>query len=302
MRTRTTVLLAALAAALVGCSDSRHPVATAHAQPLTQPRAAAVARGKVEMPGGMLEVAPPVDGVVASVAVAEGAGVRRGDLLLTLDSPAVRQDLATAQAELALAQARQRAQAGRAAPARDLLARWQEAARAGAADPAREEEARQSLREAESGVAVADAEVQLARVRVQAAQSQVDRLRVTAPQDGSVLALPAQPGSRVAAQGGRALAVLLPARPALVRAEVNESFAPAVKAGMKVAVVPDGAAGDGARALAGQVMRISPVWGPSRLDEDAPVRSGQRVLECWIALQQPDALRVGQTVRVTFHE
>lgn len=301
MRTTTAGLLAALAVVLAGCGDGRHPIATAHAQAPARP-AAAVARGKVEMPGGMLEVAAPAEGTVASLAVAEGAGVRRGELLLTLDNPALQQDLAGAQAELALAQARQRAQAGRAAPSRDLLARLQEAARAGAADPVREDEARQSLREAEAGASVADAEVQLARVRLQSVQAQLQRLRVLAPQDGTVLALPAQPGTRVSTQGGRALAVLLPARAPLVRAEVNESFAPAVKAGMKVAVVPDGAAGDSVRALAGQVMRISPVWGPSRLDEDTQVRSGQRVLECWIALQQPEALRVGQTVRVTFHE
>ena len=302
-------LLGALA--LCACGDGTpsaagpSPISRAQAQgtpPDGPPRAGpvAVARGKVEVPGGLLEVLSPLEGTVAALPVAEGDTVRKGQLLAQIANPALEQDAAIAGAELALARSRHRQLEQRIAPARQLVARLDQAERAGAADPVRSDEARQAVREAEAAEAVGAAEVQVAQARLAAAQAQLERRRVVAPADGLVQVAAVQPGARVAA--GRPLLQLLPALPMRVRAEVNESFVPSIRAGMRASIVPDGPAQPGVPGVAGKVARVGAMYGPSRLDDEPQARASQRVLECWIELESAVALRAGQLVRVTFHE
>lgn len=292
--------LSALLALLAGCGEGASATAPPPSPAATGEPAAVVARGKVEVPGGLLEVAAPMDGSIASLAVAEGQAVRRGQLLALLANPALEQDASIAAAELALARSRQQQLGGRIGPARALLDRLAQAEQGGAADPVRTDEARQALREAEAASQVGAAEVRLAQAKLAAVQAQLERRRVTAPTDGLVQTALAQPGSRVAA--GRPLLALLPARPLRVRAEVNEALAGAVHTGMRASVVPDGPLGPNSVPLTGQVVRVAAVYGVSRLDEEPQVRGAQRVLECWVELESAGALRAGQWVRVNLHE
>ena len=97
--------------------------------------------------------------------------------------------------------------------------------------------------------------------------------------------------------------MLLPKRPFIVRAEVNESFVTAIREGMKALVTVD-ADGSAARQEfpAATVLRISPVYGAAKLQDDAQ-RGPVRVVECVLAFDQPPAnVKVGQNVRVSFHE
>ena len=89
----------------------------------------------------------------------------------------------------------------------------------------------------------------------------------------------------------------------IVRAELNESFANAVHEGMRASVALDGDVGDKAAALPdATVLRISPVFGTAHLQDDAQ-RGPIRVIECVLAFDQaPPNARVGQNVRVSFHE
>ncbi|XAH24676.1 HlyD family efflux transporter periplasmic adaptor subunit [Xylophilus sp. GW821-FHT01B05] len=299
-------LLAATAAVpllLAGCFDSSgKPSASAMAQAHAQaapsgPADVAIARGRVEIEGGLLDVMAQQDGIVESVAVAEGATVRRGQVLLRLQSDTARGEVAMAEAELQAAQARQRAQAAKLAPARQLSQRLTEAAQAGALDRQRADEALQAQQEAAAAAAVAEADTKVAAQKLAQARNRVTRLALTAPQDGTVLRLRVQPGSAVDAQGSRPVLVLLPQRPVLVRAELNGSFAPRVKVGMRASVHVDGGP-----ALPARVQRISPVYVASRLDEDQAARVGVRVVECFLTFDQPSSLRIGQEVRVNFHE
>lgn len=293
------VCLPALLALLSACSERAPaavpPVAAAASQPV-----ALVARGKVEVPGGLLEVAAPLEGSLNTLAVAEGQTVHRGQLLAVLASPALEQEAGVAQAELALARTRQQQLAQRIAPARALLARLDEAERAGAADPVRSDEARQALREAESAARVGAAELALAQAKLQSLQVQLAQRRVLAPVDGLVQTELTPVGTRLAA--GRPLLSLLPARALRVRAEVNEALAPALHTGLRASVVPDGPQAPGTAPLAGRVVRVGAMYGSSRLDDEPLARGGQRVLECWIELETAGALRAGQWVRVNLHE
>ncbi|APW36569.1 secretion protein HlyD [Rhodoferax koreense] len=269
------------------------------------PRELAMARGKIEVQGGLLEVMAPLDGTVESLAVKEGDSVRRGQVLLKLAPEQARLDVALAQAELKLVQARQRAQAARLPAARQFAQRTGEAARAGALDPQRAEEALQAQRDIESAAAVFEAEAAVSRQKLAQAQLAVQRQTLSAAVDASVLRLNVQPGTRVSTQAAKPVMVLLPRRPLIVRAELNESYLAAIRPGTRasVSVDIDGANGKPPAPLEAHVVRLAEAYGASRLDDDVAARGNLRVVDCFLEFDAaPAGIRLSQNVRVSFHE
>jgi len=102
---------------------------------------------------------------------------------------------------------------------------------------------------------------------------------------------------------GTPAVVLLPQRPLQVRAEINESFAAAVREGMRATVTLDADGAAQQQLPSARVLRISPVYGTARLQDDQQ-RGPVRVIECVLVFEQAPAaaVRVGQNVRVQFHE
>ncbi|MCZ2497348.1 HlyD family efflux transporter periplasmic adaptor subunit [Xylophilus sp. Kf1] len=301
---------------LVACGGNDAPPTGAQAQAPAQaaasagPRSIAIARGKIEVQGGLIELAAPADGLVESVAVAEGDSVRKGQPLVQLAADAARADGAVFEAELQAAKARQQAQAVRLPAARQYAARLAEAAAAGGIDRQRADDAQQAAREIEASAAVAAADVQVAAGKLAQSRALLSRLVLSAPVDATVVRLSVHAGTRVEAQSSRALLVLLPHRPLVVRAELNESFATAVRTGMVADVTLDSTAGAAAPVRQARVVRLAPLVGPTRLEDDGASRAGQRVVDCFLVFEQAPAAgangsaawRVGQNVRVNFHE
>jgi len=195
--------------------------------------------------------------------------------------------------------------------ARQFAARLAEAAAGGGIDRQRADDARQAAREAEAAAAVAQADAQVAARKLAQSQAALSRLVLNAPVDGSVVRLAVQAGARVEAQSGRTLMVLMPQRPLQVRAELNESFAAAIRPGMAAEVSVDSTAGAAAAPRTARVVRLAAVTGTTRLDDDGSApRAGQRVVDCFLVFEPAPAAgapaaaawRVGQNVRVNFHE
>ncbi len=303
MKGRWTTALLIAAALLGGCDDGR--AVKAQAAPADPASAAshvvAMARAVVEVPGGLTEVMAPQDGVVASVAVQEGETVRAGQVLLRLSAEQQQQDLALARADLQVAQARERAHQSRLPAAQRQAQRMAAAVRADVLDAQQAEAAQQSWQDLQADAAVAKAEVVVAQQRLAQVQAQSRRLVVTAAQAGTVVRLQVQPGMRVSMQGGHPLMVLLPARALRLRAEVNEAFAARIVPGMRASVRLDADA-EGPPLPGAHVVRLAPMFGSSRLDDDASTRRNSRVVECFLEFDSPPTLRIGQSVRVEFHD
>lgn len=300
-------MAAAMAAATLGlatltaCNERPTPLTpVAQASAASTHTAVAMARGRIEVQGGLLELSPSQDGQVDTLAVQEGQHVTRGQLLLRLAGAAAQSELGVAQAELRLAEERVRSRAQPLSALRRTVDRLAEAAAAGAAEPARAEESAQALLDAESGWAVARAEADVARQRLAHLRVQQHQLELRAPEDGTVVRVATQVGQRLLAAAGNPAAItLLPQRPLQVRAEINESYATAVRPGMQATVTTDGDATAVALPTA-HVVRMSPVLGISRLQDDAQ-RGPLRIVECVLEFDQPPTLaRAGQTVRVAF--
>ncbi|WP_051303146.1 efflux RND transporter periplasmic adaptor subunit [Comamonas composti] len=292
-----------MAGLVAGCGPSndaptgRQGAAQTRAQPAA---VVAVARGKVEVEGGLLELSPATAGMVQQIAVEEGQSVKRGQLLLRLADETAQADLGVAESELALAQARHKSRLARLPQLRQSLERWRAAEHADAADRQSVDEAAQALRDAEAEVALSQAEARVAQRKLEQLRALQKRHELRAPEAAVVARLNTAVGSQ--AQPGLTALVLLPARPLQVRAEINESFASAVKPGMKATVVLDGDGSPAATLPEARVARISPVYGLARLQEDQQ-RGPVRVVESVLRFEQPPSgLRVGQNVRVQFHE
>lgn len=293
-----------IATMLAGCSPSpgdSPSLSMQKAMAAPSPTAPlAVARGKIEVEGGLLELGTGIDGTIQQLPVKEGQSVQKGQLLLRIADDASRADLAVAESEWKLAQARQKAKAARLPALKQTLTRWQTAAREGAADMQNVDEAAQALRDAQSDADVAAAEIKVSQAKVEQLRSQQKRFELHAPEAGTVVRLHAHVGSQASTL--HPSITLLPQRPLIVRAELNESFANAVREGMRANVVIDGDSDAGTALPEAKVLRISPVFGAAHLQDDTQ-RGPVRIIECVLAFDQPPAkARVGQNVRVTFHE
>jgi HlyD family secretion protein len=233
-----------------------------------------------------VDVGSTVTGRVRHVAVIEGALVRKGDVLVRLESEELQAALAQAQASERQAAARLQglrstgrssAQAAVAQTAsvlvaaqaelertRDLVAkgfvseaRLDEARRGVAVAQAQLEVARaQSVANDEQGTDIAQAEAQLAQAvsAIAAARARLEQTLLTAPADARVLLRSVEPGQIV--QPGRALLSLALAGPPQLVAQVDERFLEQLRVGQNATVLADAFP---EQAFAAQVQTIAPL-------------------------------------------
>jgi HlyD family secretion protein len=311
----TTVLAVVLLAALAAWWTTRAPVVPAvsvRMAPLLRTLQFS-ARVSTE---SRVEVGSTLTGRVLQVAVAEGAPVKAGDLLVRLESDELRASLAQSQASerqaaarldglrstgrsVALAGVTQAESVLVAAQAElqrtlDLVAkgflseaRLDEVRRAVAVAQAQLDSARaQRAANAEPGTDVAQAQAQLALVKAArtAAEARLGEARITAPSDARVLSRMVEPGQIV--QPGRALLRLALAGPPQLVAQVDERYLGQLQPGQAASVLAD----------AYPTERLT-----ARLLSIAPVVDAQRgAIEVKFSLPQPlpAFLREDMTVSV----
>lgn len=290
---RCAALLACLALTLPACS--RQP--QDHAVAATAPTAyVAIARGRVDVEGGLVRVIAPRDGIVAELRAKEGDTVKQGDVLAVIDARQVELAAGVAKAELDQAQARAKSLRAKTAALKQRANRVTQAAQAGAATGQSADDANQALSELNAEIAEADAAIEVAQQHLRQARFEVDVRSVRAPVAGRIVARPVHVADVVSTQGAAELFTLLPDAPRIVRAELNESFVAKVAVGMNAQIVTDA---DSAKSWPAKVTRIGEVFGSSKLIEDAQETTDARDVECILELST-DELRVGQRVQVRF--
>ncbi|GLQ46899.1 hemolysin secretion protein D [Dyella lipolytica] len=288
--------LALLAATLLaGCSHDDAPATTS----TTTPAYVAVARGRIDIEGGLLKLAMPSEGIVVSVGAHEGDHVHKGQLLVQLNVEPAKLALDSALAEQQQASAQASALEERVKSANLRASRLQQAAKAGAGDVQSADDATENAQQIQAELDNAHAAATLAAQKVAGARYQLDLRSLRAPIDGQIVQRMVQPGASVSPAAGP-IFVLLPDSPRIVRAELNESFVGVVHDGMPAEVDDD--SGSGLAPLKAHVLRIGDVFGASTLEDDPQVRANSRTVECVLSFDQPPAttLRIGQRVMVKF--
>ncbi|MFC5526569.1 efflux RND transporter periplasmic adaptor subunit [Rhodanobacter ginsengisoli] len=280
---------------LAACSRSTAPAPGTHAPPA--PAYAAVARGRIDIEGGLLTLSMPREGTLARVAAHEGDHVRQGQLLAQLDTRPATLAVDAAQAQLEQAQAQLKLLGIKQAAAKQRAQRLTAAVAAGAGDGQSADDAREAAAQLDAEQQGARAAVSMAGQKLDAARYELKQRSLLAPFDADVVQASAQPGASVSPASGP-LFTLLPQKPRIVRAELNESFVGVIHPGMSAEVIAD----DG-RATAhwrAHVLRIGEIYGPATLENDPQVRANARTVECVLAFDQPQKLRIGQRVMVRF--
>jgi RND family efflux transporter MFP subunit len=288
---RLGCLAVAMPYLLAACSKPADAPTSATAKPAAA--YAAVARGRIDIEGGLLNLSTSRDGTLATVAVHEGDHVKQGQLLAALDTQPAKLAVDAAQAQLEQAQAQLKLLAIKQAAAEQRAKRLAAAVAAGAGDG-------QSADDAHEAAAQLDAEQQADRAAQDMVSQKLDEARyelkqrsLLAPFDAEVVRVLAQPGASVSPSSGP-LFTLLPQKPRIVRAELNESFVGVIQPGMHAEVVAGNAQ------WSAHVLRIGNVYGPATLENDPQVRANARTVECVLAFDQPQDLRIGQRVIVRF--
>jgi RND family efflux transporter MFP subunit len=287
------VLLAAL---LVACSGKDGGAAKDKPLPPMSPFAA-IANGKVDVEGGIIEVAARRGGVIRDVLVQEGAVVRKGqvlarqeddDALLAVES--ARAAVAQAQSQLALidvtiATARREFERLQRLQPANLVARQQ-------VDQASDALATAQAQRAAQQAAVATAQAQLAQARYNA-----DLTIIRAPMDGKIIRRYANPGAGASTLQVSKMFDLEPDAARIVRAEITESSIPQVHVGQEAEIVPES---DESIVQVGRVLRVAATFGARKLSSDAAAEAAdERVVEVVVSADKAPFL-IGQRVLVKF--
>jgi RND family efflux transporter MFP subunit len=293
--------IAVLALGLGACSSGGGHAGTPEAMPAQW---LAVASGKVDVQGGMLQVAARTDGVVESVVVKQGDEVKAGQVLATLDPRAARIAVASAKAAVAQARAQLAELQVSLKQARQRAPRIAEAAKAGAATGESAEHARDAVASLEAKQAAANAALDAAGQQLAGAKLGLDATTLRAPAAGTIVARHLAIGQAVAAASGQALFELLPDRPHIVRAQVDADVAGAIHPGMHAEVVRDSGSGPVYQA---KVLWVGQVLQAASLSQDPLARAVANDVDCTLALEPASGdnasatpLRIGQRVLVRF--
>ncbi len=292
--------------------------------------------GRVDVEGGLLELAPVRAGQVVAVSVGEGEAVSAGAELLRLDEQPARLQMQQAQAVLQSAQAqvaqaqeatrlhpsRVAGQEALAAAARSRVSAGREQLRrrerlhdqgligkeerAAAQDEVKaleslaeaEEKRLEGLRNEDPGLRVQQARAEAARAEALLAEAKygLEQCVVRAPTAGNVLRVRCNAGEVISPQ--QPVLVLVPARPRLVRAEVEQELLHLVEIGQS-AVVKDEMNPEWT--WKGRVTRIGDWYSdtpsiPSRRARFTDIPT----VECLIALDPGHPpLRIGQRMTVS---
>lgn len=256
----------------------------------------ALAKGKVDVEGGLIRLASRRDGVVRDVLVEEGTSVEPGQVLAVLDDRQARLRVESAQRELSRRQAEIPPLSVRLAAARREARRMARLAEEHCIPTQLYDQAQDEVRVREAELAALHAEVKIARSQVAVEENEVRFYRVVAPGRGRIVKRMARPGDGVSTTNVTPLFLFAPEVPRIVRAELDESFVGLVKPQMAAELVLESPESS---VLPAQVLRLGQVFGMRQTNDDPSERQDVRVVEVVLSCPSRDLL-IGQRVLVRF--
>ncbi len=274
--------------AAVAAEAAKTPVETPYA---------AIANGKADVEGGVIQVAARRAGIVQDVYVQEGDVVRRGQVLARQEDADGRLAVQRAAAEVEQARSAVRmTQVQRATAVREH-ARLQKLVDRNFVAGTRVDGARDKILEAEATLGAQSAAIATATARLNEARYDLEQTIIRAPADGRVVRRYANPGSGASTLNVSTMFDVEPNTPRIVRAEIAEAALPAVTDGQAVEIVPEA---DETKVYVGKVLRRSAMFGARKLQSDDPSeRTDERVVEVVVSADGAPLL-IGQRVLVKF--
>ncbi|HWF78660.1 MAG TPA: efflux RND transporter periplasmic adaptor subunit [Caulobacteraceae bacterium] len=288
-------LIAVAAGGLSACQKTGQAQANTMA-PASTPFAA-IADGKADVEGGIIQVAARTGGVVRYVYVQEGQSVTKGQVLARQEDDAPRLAVATAEANLSQAKAAMALTETQHSAAQREVGRLKPLVAARFVSTQSVDQAEDAVRNADATLEAQRAAVDVAATQLSQARYTLDETIIRAPIDGKIVRRYAAPGVGASTLNDTPMFDLEPAGQRIVRAEVSETDEPFVTVGEAVKLVPEA---DQTKSYAGKVLRIAPVFGARKLQSDDPSqKTDDRVVEVVVDADGAPFL-IGQRVLVKF--
>lgn len=257
----------------------------------------AVANGKADVEGGMIQVAARRAGVVREVYVQEGDTVVKGQILARQEDDDAK--LAAARAGAAVDQAKAQIaliQVQLASAEREHR-RLQSLAATNYVAAQKLDEASDKIREANANLQAQRAAVATAQAALEEARYDLELTAIRAPTDGRIARRYANPGSGASTLNVSNMFDLEPDAARIVRAEIAESSLSHVDIGQTVEIAPES---EPSKTYTGKVLRRAAVFGARKLQSDDPTeRTDDRVVEVVVSADSAPFL-IGQRVLVKF--
>ncbi len=275
MRLKTVLPILLLACVTIGAGAALTLSSSASSPAvLTTP----VTRGNVEStvlatgtlkPSRLVAVGSQASGRITSLKVKVGDTVKAGDLIALIDSTTQDNALRTAGAALANVRAQRNERLAELENANLTLARQQAIYEKQAGSRADLQSAEAEVKVVTAQIEALDAQITEAEVAVETAQADVGYTRISAPMDGTVLAIVNQEGRTVnATQSAPTIVALGDLTRMTVRAEISEADITRVEAGQKVRF---NVIGDRGRSYDATLDAIEPA--PESIVDDSSVAS-----------------------------
>jgi macrolide-specific efflux system membrane fusion protein len=213
-------------------------------QAATVPNTVVVARGDIErtvLASGVLEanslvsVGAEVSGRIEAVHVALGQAVKKGDLIVEIDSLDQENAVKTAQAVLAGIEAQKRSQEATLVKAKAALVRNEQLSANSLVSQTDLETAQAAVDSAQAQIDQLDAQIAQSQLSVESAELDLARTKIVAPSDGTIVALMVDEGQTVNANSTIPTIVKIADLDTMViKAEISEADVVRVEAGQRV--------------------------------------------------------------------
>jgi macrolide-specific efflux system membrane fusion protein len=213
-------------------------------QAATVPNTVVVSRADIErtvLASGVLEanslvsVGAEVSGRIEAVHVALGQHVKKGDLIVEIDSLDQENAVKTAQAVLAGIEAQKRSQEASLVKAEAALARNQQLSANSLVSQTDLETAQAAVDSAQAQIDQLDAQIAQSQLSVESAELDLARTKIVAPSDGTIVALLVDEGQTVNANSTIPTIVKIADLDTMViKAEISEADVVRVQAGQRV--------------------------------------------------------------------
>ncbi|MTH77859.1 efflux RND transporter periplasmic adaptor subunit [Paracoccus aestuariivivens] len=275
MRRSVIAGLVVMALAIIGLGLRHSGFATGNASTPTY-LTAPVTRGDVELtvmaegqlkPEHLVAVGAQVSGRITSLAVKLGQTVKKGDLIAEIDSVTQENALRTSKASLANYEAQRAERQAVLALAEKTMARQQLLVKNKTISRSDYDSAQEEVAVANAQIEALDAQIAGAQVAIETAEANLAYTRITAPSDGTVLAIVNQAGQTVnAVQSSPTIVVLGQLDRMGVHAQISEADIAKVAAGQKVRFH---LLGDGSRIYESFLQEIAPA--PQSIVNDSAI-------------------------------
>lgn len=293
-----TLALAAIVLAglpLAGCRRSGAGAPNTTIAPPSQ--FATIANGKVDIEGGVVEIAARRFGVIRDVLVHEGDVVKKGQILARQDDQDSILAIRSAQAAVKQAESQLTLTEVTLRAAEREHQRLEKLSAQNTVSRQQFDQAGDTVDTAKAQLGMQQSAIQTARAQLAQAEYNEELTNIRAPMDGKIIRRYANPGAGASTLNVSNMFDLEPALPHIIRAEIVETAMPDVQVGQEAQIAPES---DPSKVSVGRVIRIAATFGARKLKSDSATEaSDERVVEVVVSADNTPFL-IGQRVMVKF--